>query len=343
MWHLTQQASGCRLLGSGLYADLLEAAARDCETGGPTWDVLAPHVTRDSGSALALRLMAGVHRLVLQGDAPQLTPHYPSVGGDAGSDGAWPAFREVLVAHGDVLRDLVAKPCQTNEVGRCAALLGGFLTVAAQTGLPLRIIEIGASAGLNLRWDRYRYVDDGGRATWGDPGSQVQLRGHWEAPAELLEVVPTVAERLACDPRPVAATSPEGRLALTASVWADQTDRFARLRGALDLAARMPVPVAPASAGDWLPEQLDEPRHGVATVVFHSVVLQYLPADERARVHKILAAAAERCDAAAPLAWLRMEPERPLQAMSVRLTVWPGGEERLLATAGAHGFPVRWH
>src|SRR5438034_5449361 len=107
-------------------------------------------------SALALRFMGAVHRLVLEGRAPALARHYPSAGGEAGLEGAWAAFRDTLEQHRDTLRALVTSPVQTNEVGRSAALLGGFLLVARETGLPLRLLELGASAGLNLRWDHYR-------------------------------------------------------------------------------------------------------------------------------------------------------------------------------------------
>src|SRR5204863_254585 len=81
----------------------------------------------------------------------------------------WPAFRDTLEQQRDTLRGLVHRPCQTNEVGRAAALFGGFLLVARETGLPLRLLEIGASAGLNLRWDHYRYEQ--GDAGWGDRAS----------------------------------------------------------------------------------------------------------------------------------------------------------------------------
>jgi hypothetical protein len=108
--------------------------------------VLASHTTRDPGDALGLRLMAAVHHLVLTGEAPRLAVHYPSVGGDAGPRGVWDAFRGVLVEHRDAFRELVGRPCQTNEVGRSAALAPAFLHLAATTGRPLRLLEVGASA-----------------------------------------------------------------------------------------------------------------------------------------------------------------------------------------------------
>jgi hypothetical protein len=78
----------------------------------------------------------------------------------------------------------------------------------------------------------------------------------------------------------------------------------------------------------------------VATVVFHSIALQYLDRRGRERALSAIADAGARATAAAPLAWLRMEPGG--EQAEVRLTVWPGGGERLVATTGFHGRGVRW-
>ena len=339
---LDLQAPACAILGSTLYAHLLGRSAADVRAGGPVWDVLEPHATRDTSAALGLRFMAAMHRLVLLRDAPDLALFYPSVGGTADAGGAWPAFQAAARDHRDVLRRFVGLPCQTNEVGRSAALAPGFLVAAQRSGMPLRLLEIGASAGLNLRWDRYRYANRTDTRAWGDPQSPVQLTGHWDVPAELLGNSVDVTARAGCDPRPIDPTTDAGRLALTASVWADQPHRFERLRGALRLAADVPVDVVQAPAGEWLPPRLAQRRRGIATVVYHSVVMQYVPGNERDGVVDAISAAGDAATADVPLYWLRMEPEQPLRAMSVRLTSWPGGEQRLLATAGAHGDPVRW-
>ena len=114
--------------------------------------VLAGHESDPGPSALALRLMAAVHRLVLTGAAPGLAAHYPSVGGTGDPDAAWPAFRQVLIEHVAEVRAGLASPPQTNEVGRSAALFGGLLQLASD-GLPVRLFEIGSSGGLNLLAD----------------------------------------------------------------------------------------------------------------------------------------------------------------------------------------------
>jgi len=333
---LREQAHWCERLGSRLYRTLLERAAHDVAAGGPCWTVLEGHDDDPPGSALALRFVGAMHRLVLDGEAPALAHHYPSAGGDADEGDPWPAFRAVVARHGDVLRKRIDAPVQTNEVGRSAALVGGFLLVARESRLPLRVLEIGASAGLNLRWDQYRY--DATDATWGPRDSPVRLAGISGRPP--FATAAHVVERAGCDRMPLDPGAAGDRLTLLSYVWPDQRGRIALLRAALEVAARVPVRVDAAEATTWLAPQLASARSGAATVVFHSIVRQYLGEDEATRLESLLADAGARASAAAPLAWLRMEPGP--SAMEVRLTTWPGGAERLLATAGAHGRPVHW-
>jgi hypothetical protein len=326
---LQTQAEHCARLGSPLYAEVLERAAADAEAGGPVAQVLRGHEDDPPGSMPALRLMGAVHRRVLEGALPDLKSHY-----DHGRP-AWTAFRAGLSEDAEAIRALLDRPVQTNEVGRCAALLPGFFA-AARSGLPLRLLEVGASAGLNLRFDRYRYESAG--FNWGGPQSPVRIEfdldGGAPEPASI-----EVAERRGCDPQPLDPTSEEGRLTLLSFVWPDQTERLRRLRAALEMAADLPVAVEQGGAARWIGARLAEPRSEVATVVFHSIVMQYLPDTEREDFERRLVAAGEAADDLSPLLWLRMEPAGG--HAEVRLTRWPGGEGQLLARAGYHGNPVQ--
>jgi hypothetical protein len=334
---LRWQADACARLGSPLYGLLLERAADDFTAGGPVADVLRGHEDDPRWSMLALRLMGAVHRLVLAGDAPELAPYYPSAGGAASGESVWPAFRSVVGERREELRRLVDRPVQTNEVGRSAALLGGFLVVARETGLPLRLLEIGASAGLNLRWDRYRYESAAG--VWGDAGSRVRFTDVFTGKAPPLDVDARVVERAGCDRNPLDPTTEEGRLTVLAYVWADQLDRIRLLEAALAIAAAVPVRLERADAADWLDQRLTVDE-GAATVLFHSIVVQYLERERRVHMRKRIEAVGAEATDAAPLAWVRMEPAG--ERADVRVTTWPGGEERLLATAGYHGRDVEW-
>ena len=336
---LRLQSENCRFLGSELYGRLLDAAADDAEAGGPTLGLMEPYAHERWGVAVGLKLMGAVHRLVLQGEAPELARYYPNVGGTLPPDGVWPAFCGVMEERHDDLVELVDRPVQTNEPSRAAALLGGFLEVARATDLPLRVLEIGASAGLILRWDHYRY--ETATEGWGPETSPVRMTPFERAPD--LSTKATVVERAGCDPDPIDPTSEEGRLTLRSYVWPDQEWRWHVLQGALDVADRVPATVERSGAAAWLEPSLAEPAEGRATVVFHSIVMQYLAADERERIETLLRTAGERATDDAPLAWLSLEPPEPFEDLAhVRLTRWPGGESRLIARAGYHGRPVIW-
>jgi hypothetical protein len=335
---LRWQAMWCGRLRSPLYQVLLEEAANDVEQGGPVWGVLEGHEQDPAGSMIALRMMGAVHRLVLEGRAPALARLFPSAGGTLDFDRTWAVFRDTVLERPDDLRELVKRPVQTNEPGRSAALLGGFLLVAAETGLPLRLLEVGASAGLNLRWDRYSY--SAGDSVWGERDSPVRFVDPFSEGRPPLHVHASVTEREGCDASPLDPSSEADRLTLTSYVWADQMERLTLLRAALEVAARTPALVEQADAASWLGSRLAKPRHGTATVVFHSIVMQYLDDEARARVLAAMSEAGQRATSSAPVAWLWME--RGGDEADVRLTVWPGGTERLIARAGYHGPPIRW-
>ena len=320
-----------------LYAHLLTQSAAELLDGTAVWGVLEDFEDEHGGSAIALRFMGAVHRLVLTGHLPELAKHYPSVGGDGDAKAAWPLFLQALVDHRSELHELVKAGCQTNEVGRSAALLGGFLQVGHDTGLPLRLLEIGSSAGLNLRWDHYRYEFEG--TGWGDPASPVRMANSFDVPPPFTWNA-AVAERIGCDINPIDVTSAEGALALRSFVWADQPDRFRLLDGAIEVARRVPVTVLSMDATTFLDRELQTSRKGLATVAFESVMWQYLTPETQNKVTEIIEEAGKRSTSDAPLGWLRMEVGE--DGFEIRLRLWPDGADRLLARTGPHGTSVRW-
>src|SRR4051794_3689229 len=338
---LELESVGCELYGSRFYRDLERRMAEDVRAGGVVWDVLEPFAHEHPRAAYTLRLLGGVHRMVLCGDAPELAKHYPSTGGDGDVDAVWPAFAALLAASPPAVEDALRRPPQTNEVGRTGALVPGMLVVATETGLPLRIREIGSSAGLNLRIDQYWFGQDG--AGWGRADSPVRLPAPWGPAVPPFSTPAVIADRRGCDRDPIDATSEDAGLTLLSYVWPGQEQRFVLLRAALDIARETPVAIDQAEAASWVEAQLAERVPGTATVLYHSVVWQYLDAETRSRVTGALEAAGARATNHDPVAWLRLEPtpEAYIPA-ELRLTLWPGGEERLLATSGFHGGAVNW-
>jgi hypothetical protein len=293
-------------LGSPMYEALLQRMAEDVCAGGPCLAALEPHVGR-SRMLAPLLLLSAIHRMVLEGKLPEAAGFYPSMGGQADVDALWPHFLEA------VPRAVLPVCIQTNEIGRSCALLPGFLEVARQTGLPLRLLEIGASAGLNLRWDHFPFLD---------------------VPANV-----RVVERRGCDLNPIDPTLDESRPALLSFIWPDQSDRFQQFTAVIEIARCLPAPVDRSDAVDWLRIHLADPRPGVATVVFHSVVMPYLTEEGRENVRRVMEDAGSRATADAPLAWLSMEPGA--EQADVHLAMWPGGGRRLIAQSGFHGRDVK--
>ncbi|HEV3226092.1 MAG TPA: DUF2332 domain-containing protein [Acidimicrobiales bacterium] len=333
---------------SPLYGRLLGAVVDDAMRGGVCADVLehTPPDVEPVLDALPLRLMGGVHRLVLDGDAPELAAYYPSVGGrfdpDEPASDPTEAFLATIATYRDAMIASLSRAVQTNEVGRCASLLPGFLEVASTTGLPLRVLEVGTSAGLNLRWDHYRYEGGADSTAFGDPQSSLRFAGVYDDPLPRLDASAVVVERRGCDRSPIDAGSAEGSQLLRSFVWADQVERFAALDAALAIAKSSPVEIDRADAHAWVDDQLRDRREGRATVIFHSIVWQYLAPETRAGIKDSIHAAGARASSRAPIAWLRMEPGTdPAAGAEVRLTMWPGGAERIVARTGYHGRPVR--
>ncbi|HEX4736927.1 MAG TPA: DUF2332 domain-containing protein [Allosphingosinicella sp.] len=319
---------------TGMLCGLIgERLDRSTEFGGRVLDW--PEDADPIKDALPLRVCGGLHALVRGGGAPALAALYPPHP-FPDEETLWEVLRPAL---GDpALLPWLDGPPQTNEVGRSALLMGGLLTLAAQFPHPVELLELGASAGLNLLPDRYG-CNLGGR-TVGDPASPVQLQPQWEgAPPPHANV--TIARRRGVDLNPLDPRRDAERL--LAYVWADQQERLARLEAALAIAAADSPRVDRGDAADWLDARLAEPpQPGMSRIVFHTVAFDYFPKETQAEVVRRLEETGAAATAEAPLAWLRFEVEPGQDAFALRLRTWPDGEDRLLALAHPHGSIIRW-
>jgi hypothetical protein len=297
------------------------------------------------GSVPALRLMAALHHLVLTGRAPELARHYPSAGGREGPEGAWAAARATIEGDLAEVRRLATRTVQTNEPGRCAALYGALLRLAERHGLPLRLLEIGSSAGLNLNPDRYRYVVEGrplgdpeSPLTWEEPWIGLPLPDPWRAERSL-----RFAARRASDIAPLEVSSEEGAANALSYIWPDEPERLARVRLAIEITRARPVTVERAGAADWLAARLAEPPERLLTVVWESVMRQYLSEEEKVALESHLEEAGARAGEANPLAWVALDAAGGhLSDFQLACRTWPGGEHEVWADCGYHGPPVRW-
>jgi hypothetical protein len=332
------QSAICRGQEAELCAGLLERCAEDVDAGGAVASLVQEWAGDPLRDFVPLRLMAGVHHLVLAGLLPELARHFPTAGGSPVWPEAWERFRDAVRQHEPELRRWLEYVPQTNEVGRSSTLLGGFHAITREHGLPLRIRELGASAGLNLLWDRYHYELGGVR--WGDEQSAVRLRSDWSGPPPALVEHVEVESRRGCDISPIRITEPEARERLEAYVWPDQPDRLTRLRSAISMALEAPPAIEAGAASDWLAGALEQQPSGVTTVIYHSAFWPYLSETEQSTISELMHEAGTHASSEAPLAWLRLEDGRSHPELWLRL--WPGGEDIQLAEAQNHGRWIRW-
>jgi hypothetical protein len=335
------QGQVCTGMGSPMYGDVLERVAADVEAGGVFAAILAGHENDSGRLALPLRLLGGLHRLALDGRAPALRSWYPSVGGRWDAEAGWPDIVEAAAEHADYLRGALAQAPQTNEVGRSAALIGGLLVLVDRFDLPVRLFEIGCSAGLNLRADQFRYRHAGGE--WGPADSPVIVDDAWRGPVPPAAGL-RIAERRGYDIAPLDATSSDGELTLLSYVWPDQPARLDRLRGAISIARHVPAPLQLRNATNAVAEL--QVSAGALTVLWHSIMWQYLSEAEQDTVSAAIDELGARAAPESPFAHLTLEPHRRTPdaevEFAVRLRSWPGGDDRVLGVCSPHGPPVTW-
>jgi hypothetical protein len=262
--YFEHSAKTCGEMGSPFTERLLRIAIntlnRETQTGRRILDWPGdPHP-----DALALRLAGGLHALALSGMDGDLAAAYPpSNAGDFES-----ALKAALICHDGWLSAWLDNPPQTNETGRSAVLLPGFLTIARETGLPLALAEIGSSAGLKLFFDRFRYRY--GAADWGDPGYPATLAPQMRGAVPDLSGESKIASRAGSDIAPLNLENESDRLRLRAYIWADQSERLARLDAAIQVARQGSVRLEKADAAHFVNHQLASRKGGDCLVLFHS-------------------------------------------------------------------------
>lgn len=303
-------------------AALVLAAVRDDLGQGGTLATVLPRDVR-FGDLIGLRVMAAMHRLALERRAPHVAMHLPTLGGTPPTTPkAQELFRHAVVAalvqNQEALRGSLARIPQTNETGR-AALLRCALS-RLDSSAPVRLREVGASAGLNLRADHLP----------GDPALEAGP-------------LPVIVERRGCDLNPVDPTTQDGRLTLSSYVWVDDVERFDRLSRALAVAARVPATVDVCEAGDFV-EAVDT-QEGHTTVLWHSAMWLYLPSQSRSRILSAAQAIGARATVSAPFvhaswewAGQPLDVDHPFQLVVRQWRGRPGdGVPQVLAHGASHG------
>jgi hypothetical protein len=295
-----------------LYADVCRQLAEE---------PLVSEIVREARWDVPIRILGGLHYLAL---ADGIDP--------------WSTPRETVADHREWLARFVAgHHVQTNEVGRCFALLPAFLELARAGGRRLDLLELGPSAGLNLLFDRYGYRYR--RGAWGPADADVVLAGdeRGEVPEELLSVEIEIGRRQGVDLNPIDVTTDEGARLLRSFVWADQWHRVERLRRAIEIARAHPPELIRGDYVELLPQLLADRDPGALTVVFQTASTLYLDRARYDRVRTTLRDAAR----IAPLGWVSMqrwdEEDEAGDGPPLEVALWPEQEGRVVARMGPHG------
>ncbi len=328
------QARLCRNGGSPTYEAIINALVATLEGDRTATKLLRSDGRPAESTVLYLRLLAPVHRIALTDRSCPLRQYLPSTGGSLDPGRAVDAFFEVVEEHEDLVLEGMAADVQTNDVGRSAALSAAVNVLGGQ----LRLLEIGASAGLNLWMDRYRVVANEHRA-WGPADSPVLLTGNFESGQPPTKEW-TVVDRRGCDLHPLDLADPSAQLALRSFVWPEHVDRLRLLDAAMSIAG--PMEVDAQSAGPWLRSQLRSLPAGVTTVVFHSIVIPYVAKGERAEIVDAVAEAGAQADAEHSLAWVTFEPTAGYDGVWLSCRQFPGDTWMRLATSTPHARQINW-
>lgn len=336
------QKGYCARLGSKFMARACEMFAQNLSPDAPftrflyTW----PGDISPQGINLPLRLFGAMHYLVFGARAPKLAALYPPNDVNVTDTALWNGFEGALKTHGRFIQSYMKNAPQTNEVGRAAILLPGFMKIAQMCKhLPLVLSEIGASAGLNQNWDKFQYTING--QNWGDAQSPVRLNPDWRGPSPELCAL-EIHSKAACDLSPVALQSDAAGLRLLSYIWPDQNDRLRRTKAAIHIAKAQKTLVEKADAFDWLNLRLGKKYKGAVHVIFHTIVWQYLPQETKARAQDRIERAGQEASSDAPLAWLAFEADGRSPGAALSLRYWPGGQKQVLARADYHGRWIEW-
>ena len=289
-------------------------------------------------------LFGAVHYLLIGGADSPLSSYYASLTDEPRPpDDAFPHFRAFCLAHEDELRGLLAtRRVQTNVVGRCSYLLPAFAIIAGEaSGNALSLVDVGASAGLSLLWDRYRYVY-GGRIRAGiasaPVGIEAEVRGEKEPP--IPERLPAVAFRVGIDLHPVDLTDADAALWLRALIWPEHLDRAEQTQAAIALARDEPPQLIEGDAVEVLPQAVERAPMGSALCIFNNSTLIYMPKEDRRKFVIIV----EELSVSRDIYWLSAEGRYGYDFIVLELTTLRDGVKsmRELAKVDHHGRWLEW-
>lgn len=324
------QGRVCATLGSSFMGRLMPLIGARLLPGTAVSDRVLewPGDITAAGDSVPLRLAGALHALKIMGVA--LSDVYPPA--EVSDDQLWEAVRSAISENEAHILHWLDSPPQTNEVRRAAVLLPALAHATRGHKGPVELLELGCSAGLNLRFDQFRLDLPGGGI--GPTSSLVQLAPDWTGPVPS-DPLPLIATRRGVDLNPLDISDSDDRLRLMAYLWPDQPERAQRTIAAMKIAERCPAEITRGDAAAWLKTELAKPTPNRVRVLFHTIAWQYFPETTKSRILTTLV------QSKAPILQIAMEADGG-DGAAITLTHWPGGETEVLGRASFHGLWVHW-
>ena len=288
-------------------------------------------------------LFAAAQYLLLTGVEHSLSAHYPIISGQMPrNQSAFVDFRDFCLGQRDAIVELIrSRRTQTNVVRRCTCLLPVFSLVSEESDLPLALVDVGASAGLNLNFDRYYYtyrLNQNEMVNWGMADSRIHLEAEIKGSGLFPEISPTiaVASRDGIDLDPVDLTNPDQLLWLRALIWPEHVERHQQLIDAADEFTRSDIRLSAGDASDVLPSLISTISYEHALVVYSTITLYQFPIENRKRLTHALEEASKK----RPVWQIALEGTDP----TLSIARYRDGVSRteVLADASPHGWWMKW-
>jgi hypothetical protein len=327
-----QQFSGIGATASPLYAALARGVAQSPE-------LLELAAQAAPGQPVSNLLFSSIYFLLLGGAHHPAAAYFPGVAAaPLPPEDAFPHVRDFCDAHRATLIEMLrTRRVQTNEVQRSALWVPAFASLAAaQPDAAFAMIEIGASAGLNLHWDRHGYRYDAVQI--GDAAAPLQLRCAVSGDPPLPRQLPALRYRLGIDLNPINVFDDDAVAWLRALIWPEQQHRVTALRDAIAAARRHPVEIRGGDAADLVPVALAEVPSDLTLCLCHSLTWNQCPPAVRARIDDALRDASRtRVIHRLSIEWLDDQPKLE------RFTYRDGDiDHALLARVDSHGRSLNW-
>lgn len=329
---LRHQAGACAHLDSPFMHRLCTLLADRLQPGTPLTDRLFdwPGDLSPRNASVPLRLCGALHALRLENRASLAAVYPPHTPPD---DTLWQAVQTAMTTEAAFIDQFIDSAPQTNEVRRAAALIAAGHWLHARHPLPLRLSELGASAGLNLMWDHFALVANDQRL--GPTNAALTLTPDWDGPVPQPAPV-QINERAGVDLNPL--DPDRDGLRLRAYLWPDQPHRLALTDAAIKIAQ---ATVTKSDAIDWLAGRLTH-HPGQMHLIYTTIAWQYFPTDKQTQGQAIIEAAGASATTDAPLAWLAMEADDDAPGAALTLRLWPENQTINLGRVDFHGRWLRW-